>query len=42
MDRNARFDPTFLIGFNELRGRNLYNTALVAHKPICRRSGADW
>ena len=32
LDRTARFDPTFIVGFNELRGRNLYNTALVAHK----------
>ena len=32
LDRTARFDPTFIVGFNELRGRDLYNTALVAHK----------
>ena len=32
LDRTARFDPTFIVGFNELRGKDLYNTALVAHK----------
>jgi predicted amidohydrolase len=32
LDRTARLDPTFIVGFNELRGRDLYNTALVAHK----------
>jgi len=31
-DRTNRFDATFIVGFNELRGRDLYNTALVAHK----------
>jgi len=32
LDRTARLDPTFIVGANELRGRDLYNTALVAHK----------
>jgi predicted amidohydrolase len=32
LDRTARLDPTFIVGFNELRGKDLYNTALVAHK----------
>jgi len=32
LDRTGRFDATFIVGFNELRGRDLYNTALVAHK----------
>ena len=32
LDRTATFDPTFVFGFNELRGRDLYNMALVAHK----------
>ena len=32
LDRTARFDPTFIVGFNELRGRDLYNTAAVLHK----------
>jgi predicted amidohydrolase len=32
LDRTARFDPTFVVGFNERRGGDLYNTALVAHK----------
>jgi predicted amidohydrolase len=32
LDRTGRFDATLIVGFNELRGRDLYNTALVAHK----------
>ena len=32
LDRTARFDPTVIVGFNEKRGDDLYNTALVAHK----------
>jgi predicted amidohydrolase len=32
LDRTAYFDPTFIVGFNELRGRDLYNTALVINK----------
>src|SRR5215471_19180428 len=32
LDRTARFDPTLIVGFNELRGKDLYNTCLVAHK----------
>jgi predicted amidohydrolase len=32
LDRTSRFDATFIVGFNELRGPNLYNTALIAHK----------
>lgn len=32
LDRTNRFDATVIIGFNELRGQDLYNTALVAHK----------
>jgi predicted amidohydrolase len=32
LDRTARFEATFIAGFNELRGKDLYNTALVAHK----------
>src|SRR5207248_2166405 len=32
LDRTAHFEPTFIVGFNELRGRDLYNTALVVHK----------
>jgi predicted amidohydrolase len=30
--RTKRFRAIFLVGFNELRGRDLYNTVLVAHK----------
>ena len=32
LDRSARFDATLIVGFNELRGKDLYNTALVARK----------
>ena len=32
LDAAARFEATFIVGFNETRGRDLYNTALVAHK----------
>jgi predicted amidohydrolase len=32
LDRTARFDPTLIVGFNERRGDDLYNTAVVAHK----------
>src|SRR5436190_7136858 len=32
LDKTARFDPTVVVGFNELRGKDLYNTCLVAYK----------
>ena len=32
LDKTARFNATFIVGYNELRGGNLYNTALVAYK----------
>lgn len=32
LDRSARAQATLIVGFNELRGKDLYNTALVAHK----------
>lgn len=32
LDRTRRFDATFIVGFNELRGKDLYNTAMVAHR----------
>lgn len=32
LDRTSRFEATLIVGFNELRGGDLYNTALVAHK----------
>jgi predicted amidohydrolase len=32
LDRTGRFEATVIVGFNELRGKDLYNTALVAHK----------
>lgn len=32
LDATSRFDPVLIVGFNELRGSDLYNTALVAHK----------
>ncbi|HEV3263496.1 MAG TPA: carbon-nitrogen hydrolase family protein [Gemmataceae bacterium] len=32
LDRTSRFEPTLIVGFNERRGHDLYNTALVARK----------
>jgi predicted amidohydrolase len=32
LDRTSRFDVTFIVGFNEERGKDLYNTALVVFK----------
>jgi 5-aminopentanamidase len=32
LDLTSRFDPTLVVGFNELRGADLYNTALIAHR----------
>jgi predicted amidohydrolase len=32
LDKTARFDAVVIVGFNELRGPDLYNTALVAYK----------
>jgi predicted amidohydrolase len=32
LDRTSRLDPTVIVGFNEKRGDDLYNTALIAHK----------
>lgn len=32
LDRSARFEAAFIVGFNELRGDDLYNTAVVVHK----------
>src|SRR5687767_9027064 len=32
LDQTARFEPAFVVGFNELRGPDLYNTAAVIHK----------
>jgi len=32
LDRTARFHATAIVGFNELRGKDLYNTAAVLHK----------
>ena len=32
LDLTSRFDPTLIVGFNELRGSDLYNTALIAHR----------
>src|SRR5215471_11158728 len=32
LDRTSRFDPTVIVGLNERRGDDLYNTALIAHK----------
>lgn len=32
LDRTGRFNATAVLGFNELRGKDLYNTAAVVHK----------
>lgn len=32
LDATSRFEPVVIVGFNELRGPDLYNTVLVAHK----------
>lgn len=32
LDRTSTFQATAIVGFNELRGRDLYNTAAVVHK----------
>lgn len=32
LDATSGFEPVLIVGFNELRGADLYNTALVAHK----------
>jgi predicted amidohydrolase len=32
LDRTSRFGATFIVGFNELRGKDLFNTAVVVQK----------
>lgn len=32
LDATSRFEAVCIVGFNELRGADLYNTALIAHK----------
>jgi predicted amidohydrolase len=32
LDQTAKFEVAFIVGFNELRGSDLYNTAVVVHK----------
>lgn len=32
LDATSRFEPVLIVGFNEQRGPDLYNTVLVAHK----------
>lgn len=32
LDKTGRFEATFIVGFNELRAADLYNTAVVVHK----------
>ena len=32
LDQTAKFEAAFIVGFNELRGSDLYNTAIVVHK----------
>ena len=32
LDATSRFEPVVIVGFNELRGPDLFNTVLIAHK----------
>ena len=32
LDKTAKFEATYIVGFNELRGKDLYNTAVVVQK----------
>lgn len=32
LDASSHFEPCLIVGFNELRGKDLYNTAAVVHK----------
>lgn len=32
LDRTGKFEATYIVGFNELRGKDLYNTAVVVQK----------
>lgn len=32
LDKTSKFDATIIVGFNEVRGEDLYNTAAVIHK----------
>src|SRR5262245_46841539 len=32
LDRTSKFDAIAIVGFNELRGKDLYNTALIVYK----------
>ena len=32
LDRTAKFEATYIVGFNELRGNDLFNTAVVVQK----------
>jgi predicted amidohydrolase len=32
LDRTSQFETTLIVGFNEVRGKDLYNTCLVAYK----------
>jgi predicted amidohydrolase len=32
LDKTMKFDATYIVGFNELRGKDLYNTAVVVQK----------
>jgi predicted amidohydrolase len=32
LDKTARFEATYIVGFNELRGKDLFNTAVVVQK----------
>ena len=35
LEKTSEYDTTFIVGFNELRGNELYNTALIAEQGKC-------
>ena len=32
LDATSRFEPVVIVGFNESRGNDLFNTVMMAHK----------
>jgi predicted amidohydrolase len=50
LDRTRRFSATCIVGYNEVRGKDLYNTAVVLHKghvlgrefPVFERDGVKF
>ena len=44
LEKTSEYDTTFIVGFNELRGNELFNTALIAEQGKClgKYSKAFW